>query len=222
MQFFDGSTSLGTGSLSSAGVASLPLSGLSAGSHTITATYTGSGGESLDTSTASRQITASTAPTEQTAEADGYASSYTVSSTSVNLSIADTDAGVTYSWAATPETAGRRRAHVQRQRLQHGVNPTATFSQAGAYLFTATIANAQGLAATSQVTVTVNQEPTSIVLSPALVSVPAGGTQTMAATEEDQFGNAMAPQTFAWSAVGGTIDYYSGDFTAARALRVRP
>ena len=104
MDFFDGAKYLGIVSLyqSDQGQTSFTLSsGLSAGPHSITLVYTSNNG--LDCSVATRQITASTAPTVQTS-----ASVVSLTPTTVTLSVAGADVGesnLTYSWAATPETA---------------------------------------------------------------------------------------------------------------------
>jgi hypothetical protein len=55
VQFFDGSTSLGTSSLSSAGNATMPISTLAVGSHSITAHYLGSFYHSTSTSPAATE-----------------------------------------------------------------------------------------------------------------------------------------------------------------------
>ena len=90
----------------------------------------------------------------------------------------------------------------------------ATFSKAGTYGFTVTIADAGGLTTTSSVNVVVNQSLTSIAVSPASVTVNVGGTQQFAATAKDQFGNALATQpSFTWAATAGTITT-GGLFTA--------
>ena len=212
VEFSDGATDLGTATLDSSGTASLLVpGGLSAGSNGITATYIGSGSESLDPSTATRQITASIAPTKETATA--FPS--TVTGTTTNLSVADGASDLIYCWAATTEPAGAADPTFSINDSSAAYATTATFSQAGTYVFTATIANPQGLAATSTVTVTVSQTPTTIAVSPSPLSLPELGSQTMIAVEEDQFGNALSTQpTFAWSAEGGTIDASTGVYAA--------
>ena len=131
--------------------------------------------------------------------------------------------------------AGRRRrrrgepdVHLGRHHVARGaaaptfsVNGTnaakqtvATFSKAGTYGFTVTIADAGGLTTTSSVNVVVNQSLTSIAVSPTSVTVNVGGTQQFTATAKDQFGNAIATQpSFTWTATAGTITT-GGLFTA--------
>src|SRR6185295_15795708 len=63
--------------------------------------------------------------------------------------------------------------------------------------------------------VTVNQTVTTIAVTPASSSVPAGGSQPFAASAKDQFGTLLASQpAFTWSVnAGGSIDG-AGNFTA--------
>src|SRR5207244_3295996 len=105
-------------------------------------------------------------------------------------------------------------------------NTVATFSKAGAYTFTVTIADSSNLTITSSVNVTVNQTLTSITVTPANASVPAGGTQQYSATGNDQFGNPLASQpAWTWSVTGAgnsispsgllTAGSTTGSFTVA-------
>src|SRR5437764_1392534 len=64
---------------------------------------------------------------------------------------------------------------------------TANFNRAGTYQFTVTITDSVSAAATSTVSVTVNQTLASIVVTPAGASVPAGGTLQYTASGYDQF-----------------------------------
>ena len=97
---------------------------------------------------------------------------------------------------------------------------TATFSDAGAYIFQVTVADKSGLTATTDVTVTVNQTITSITVSPATATVQANGTQTFTAQAQDQFNHpfSTAP-AFSWSVIGGggTIGASTGVYTAPSA-----
>jgi hypothetical protein len=86
-------------------------------------------------------------------------------------------------------------------------------STSGTATVTASVGGVSGMAS---VTVTLSQTLTSIVLSPATVSLAAGATQQFTATAKDQFGNPMSPQpAFAWTLVsgGGTLNG-SGLYTA--------
>jgi hypothetical protein len=54
--FYDGANSIGTGMLNASGIATLPISTLSAGSHSITAQYAGDTANAISTSTALSQM----------------------------------------------------------------------------------------------------------------------------------------------------------------------
>ena len=77
------------------------------------------------------------------------------------------------------------------------------------------MADQPGLTVTSQVTVTVNQTLTSIVVSPASATVNTSASQQFTATARDQFGTNLATQpTFTWTVSGGGTISSSGLFTA--------
>src|SRR5262249_44887063 len=85
------------------------------------------------------------------------------------------------------------------------------FSQAGAYTFRATITDQGGLSITSDVIVSVDQTVSSIVLTPASVTLANGGTQQFTATAKDQFGKAMSTSlTWSLGGLGGTLSAVSG------------
>ena len=133
-----------------------------------------------------------------------------VTGTTTNLSVLGGDSGgassLTYTWsraqcaircsrprrsASTPATPPRTR--------------TATFYAAGTYTFEATITDSAGLSITSDVTVTVNQTLSSLVVSPGNATVADGSTQQFTATAKDQFGNAMSNQpSFTWTLSSGS------------------
>jgi len=98
-------------------------------------------------------------------------------------------------------------------------NATVLFEATGDYLLTVTVRDAQGLEAGSSVNVRVLPTATNIEVTPATVSVTFGGTQAFAASETDQFGNAMSPQpaSFTWSASGGGTISSAGLFTTTSA-----
>ncbi|MBN2575862.1 MAG: hypothetical protein JXP73_14945, partial [Deltaproteobacteria bacterium] len=124
------------------------------------------------------------------------------------------EAGLLYTWATT----GSPPASVNFS--PNGSNAakatTATFSKAGSYALQVTVRDQPGLSVTSSVTVTVNQTPTSIVVSPASATVNTGASQQFSATARDQFGANLATQpSFAWTASGGGSISGSGLFVAA-------
>ena len=117
------------------------------------------------------------------------------------------EGGLTYSWAATTMPPGAAAPTFSVNASNAAKNSTATFSRAGTYVFTVTIANQGGLTVTSAVSVTVAQTLTSIVVTPASVTLGLGAVQQFAATAYDQFGNALATQpAFTWTTTVGTIN----------------
>ena len=141
-----------------------------------------------------------------------------VTGTTTTLSVLGADDGgetnLTYTWAATTLPAGAAAPTFSVNGTNAAKQTVATFSEAGTYGFTVTIADAGGLTTTSSVNVVVNQSLTSIAVSPTSVTVNVGGTQQFTATAKDQFGNAIATQpSFTWAATAGTITT-GGLFTA--------
>jgi autotransporter-associated beta strand protein len=127
----------------------------------------------------------------------------------------ETEPQLTYTWAATTVPSGVAAPSFSPNGTNAARNITATFSGAGTYGFTVTIANAFGQSSTSSVTVTVNQTLTSVAVSPSPLSLTATATQQFTATADDQFGNPLATQpAFNWSTTAGTIDG-TGFFTPA-------
>ncbi len=121
--------------------------------------------------------------------------------------------GLIYTWATTgtPPAAVTFSAN----DTNAAKNVTATFTKAGTYAFQATIRDAGSLTATSNVTVTVNQTLTSVVVSPASVSLATDATQTFTATGRDQFATALTTQpTFTWTTSGGGTFTSPGIFKA--------
>src|SRR6184192_4623283 len=136
--------------------------------------------------------------------------------TTTDLSVLGADDGgeanLTYTWAVT---AGPSGATFSANGTNAAKDSTATFTQAGTYTFQVTVTDQDGFSTTSQVTVDVQQSPTSVTVSPASATVDPNATQAFTATLYDQFGDVVAPQpTFAWLVSGGgTIDA-SGLFAA--------
>ena len=136
--------------------------------------------------------------------------------TTTDLSVLGADDGgeanLTYTWAVT---AGPSGATFSANGTNAAKASTATFTQAGTYTVQVTVTDQDGLTVTSQVVVPVEQEASSVTVSPASATVDPNATQAFTATLYDQFGDVVAPQpTFAWLVSGGgTIDA-SGLFTA--------
>jgi Glucose / Sorbosone dehydrogenase len=129
-----------------------------------------------------------------------------VTGTSTSLGVLGTDDGgeanLTYTWSTT----GTPPAPVSFSA--NGTNAakttTTTFSKAGAYTFRVRITDTNGLSATSNVTVTVQQTLSTIRVSPNTATIYSGGTQQFNATAYDQFNNAMVSQpAFTWAVTSG-------------------
>jgi hypothetical protein len=145
------------------------------------------------------------------------------------LSVSATDpagaSSLTYTWAATGTPPGP--VGFSLNNTNSAQNTTANFNHAGTYNFQVTAIDPSGFAATSSVTVTVNQSLTSITVTPTSSSVSAGRTDLLKADALDQFGNPLAQQpNFAWSVVkgGGSVGAASGLFSAttmAKSATVR-
>ncbi len=135
----------------------------------------------------------------------------TVLGKTTNLSVLGAGEGVaaklSYTWALTGTLPAAVRFSVNGSNAAK--NTTATFGEAGTYNFTVTIKDAGVLAATSSVSVTVDQTLTAIKVSPSTASLSTGLTQQFSGTGIDQFGFALATQkqpVFAWSKTAGTIN----------------
>ena len=112
------------------------------------------------------------------------------------------EANLTYTWSAT----GPAGVTYSVNGTNAAKNSTATFSKSGSYVLTVTMRNAQAYTTTSTVNVTVNQNLTSISVSPGSVNLPRNGTQQFTATALDQFGDTLTSQpSFTWSTTVGTI-----------------
>lgn len=142
-----------------------------------------------------------------------------VDGTSTTLSVLATDDGglsnLTYTWAATSEPNGANPIFsANGTNLSQITN--VIFNEAGDYTFTVTVSD-DSLNTTSSVDVTVDQTITSIVVSPAGVTLNPNSTQQFAATAFDQFNDALIVQpAFTWSIDplgAGSID--SNGFYAA-------
>lgn len=129
----------------------------------------------------------------------------TGTTTALSVSAADPVAGasLTYTWSTI--SASPAGVVFSVNGTSAAQDTTATFSQAGTYVFRVVATDPSGLTATSDVTVNVDQTLTSIKVSPATVTVGAGTTQPYTAQAGDQFGNPMSTRPgFTWSLAGGT------------------
>ena len=139
-----------------------------------------------------------------------------VTGTSTALSVLGADDGgeanLTYTWATTgsPPAAVSFAASGSNAAK----NTTATFAAAGSYALSVVITDGNGASVTSNVSVTVSPSLSTISVTPTTAQLAPSTTQQFVATAHDQFGAAMAPPTFAWTASGGGTISTSGLFTA--------
>jgi hypothetical protein len=154
------------------------------------------------------------------------ASAGTVNGTTVNLGVFGADnsgeANLTYSWAVASGPLG---VTFSQNGSNAAKNSTATFAQAGSYSFTATITDPAGLGVTSTTaTVTVEQTPTALGLTPALATVVDGATEEFTATVTDQFGRPIINPAVRWTLAGiGSISptgLYAAPATGAGSATV--
>ena len=167
------------------------------------------------TTTSSVQVTVA-ANLKPTVATPAKATPSPVTGTTTALSVLGADDGgsddLSYTWATT----GTPPAPVvfSANGTHDAQNTTATFTQPGVYNLVVTITDAQGLSATSSVSVTVNQT-LAMTVTPANGSVVAGRTLQFGVTAKDQFGNVVtSPPNLAWSVTGGGAIDGTGLFTA--------
>ncbi|HVS71428.1 MAG TPA: C2 family cysteine protease [Phycisphaerae bacterium] len=182
----------GVGGVNASGTYS---AGTSAGSATITASAGGVSGSATMT-------VGNAAPTIAT-PAGGPG---TITGKTATLTVLGADdggeAGLTYTWSLTSGPGGGT-VSLNANGTNGAKSTVATFTKAGSYSFLVTVSDGS-LTATSSVTVTVNQALTTIGVSPSSSSLSANGSETLAATGYDQFGQALTVQpTFTWTLASG-------------------
>jgi hypothetical protein len=127
-------------------------------------------------------------------------------------------ATLTYTWSATSLPPGAATPAFSVNASNAAQNSTATFTQAGNYTLTATIADNAGGTSTSSVPVTVNQTLSSVTVAAGTPVIGSQISQQFTATGNDQFGNALAVQpSFAWTNTGYGSVNNAGLFTAPYA-----
>jgi autotransporter-associated beta strand protein len=204
--------------------------GFTAGTYTL-ATYTGAltnntlnvgtlpagYNATVNTATAGqvRLIVTSTNSAPQVSVA-AAASPSVVAGTTTALTVTATDnageGGLTYAWSAT----GPAEVGFSPNATNAAKNATATFAALGSYTLTVTVTDVAGLTAASSTMVTVVATTASLTVNPPSATLVVGGTQTLAATPQDQFGNPMVAPV-SWSATGGGQINQSGVYTATAA-----
>jgi hypothetical protein len=133
----------------------------------------------------------------------------------------DAESALRYTWSVTSPTGGATPGF-NCNGSNAAKSTTVTFSEAGTYVFTATIADSDGLSVgTSSVTVTVAHVFSGLSVSPTAVSVAAGGTQKFTASAVDQFGDVMAISSngVTWTATRGA---FSGDAVGTTVTYLAP
>ena len=141
----------------------------------------------------SRRVPPNAAPTVAIA-ARSDASVVTATNTVLSVLGADDrgEANLKYTWATALQPAGVAGPTFSTNGVCAAKNTTVTFASAGVYRFTVTIADAEGLKATSVADVTVVQALTSVLVSPGTASVRTGASQQFTASARDQFHRDMA------------------------------
>jgi hypothetical protein len=121
---------------------------------------------------------------------------------------------LTYTWTATAMPAGAAAPTYSANGTNAAQNTTATFISAGGY--TVTITDASGNFVTSSISVAVNPTLSSIVVTPATVTVDESTSQAFSAVGYDQFGAVLPNQPVStWSETGGgSINSSTGVFVA--------
>jgi hypothetical protein len=144
------------------------------------------------------------------------ASPGTDTGTTVNLSVLGADDGgeanLAYTWTVASGPTGVTFSTNGSNAAQDTI---ATFAQAGSYTFTAKITDQGGLSVTSTTaTVTVQQTPTALGLTPATATVVEGASQQFRATATDQFGQAISNPAVTWTSSGLGSVSTTGLYTA--------
>jgi hypothetical protein len=155
-------------------------------------------------------------PTVATPAATSAAS---VTGTTVHVSVFGADDGgeakLSYSWAVSSGPTG---VTFSASGTNAAKNSTVTFSLAGSYTFTATITDQGGLSVTSTTaTVTVEQTPTALALTPATATVSSRATQQFTAAVTDQFGKSISNPAVIWASSGLGSVSTTGLYTAPAA-----
>ncbi len=202
---------VGGGSISSSGLYTAPFAAATA---TVTATNGSvSGNASLTVVSANQSPTIVTAP---------VASPNPIGGTSTNVSVSANDdegeANLVYTWITTAKPVGAADPIFSDNGTNSAKNATATFSQAGDYSFSVQVTDAQNASVSAAVSVSVTQTATSLILSPANVTLAGGASQSFVASVLDQFAQALLSQpAISWTLSGvGSLDA-NGNYTASES-----
>lgn len=197
------------------------LTGVPAGTYTLTPTRAGYTfgpatrmatvttanltGIDFDTTTVNAPPTIVMAPT---------ASQNPTTNATVTLSVLGADDGgetnLTYAWTVV----GSYPATFSANNSNAAKSTTVTFTGAGAHTFEVTVSDAGGLSVRAQLIVTVTQVGTAMLVTPATAAVTTLGTQFFSAQGRDQFNRFMFLGSAAWAVSGGGTIATNGQFTA--------
>jgi hypothetical protein len=131
-------------------------------------------------------------------------SSATSTGATLAANLAGGTAPFTYAWSGTGLTFSNSAV----------ANPTATVAAAGTYTASLTVTDANSATASGSTSFTVTQTATTVTVSPSSASLANLATQTFSAAVADQFGNAIASPTVAWSYTpGGAVNSSTGVVT---------
>jgi hypothetical protein len=111
--------------------------------------------------------------------------------------------GLTYTWAYTGPTGVTYTSTTNGTNAAQNI--TANFTHPGTYNFTVTITDASSQSIQSPISVTVNQTPTNVSVSPSTTTtIPVTTSQGYTVSVTDQFGNAMSTSGVTWSITGAS------------------
>ena len=193
------------------------------GSNTAFAGFTvGSGSDNTFTSFKSWAYTQGSGtttptPTPYPAFSQVATASVAAAGTTVNLSAlaSITDGSdLTYSWSDLTKPSG---AGTPTFTSPSSTSTTASLNKAGTYHFRVTATSSNGNATVSDVSVTIGQQVTRLLIEPHGVSVHRGKHYTFSASVVDQFSHALSTEpTIKFYVIrgGGTINYKTGLYTA--------
>jgi hypothetical protein len=139
-----------------------------------------------------------------------------VTGTSTTLSALGSEngsgSGLTYTWAYTGPTGVTYTGATNGTNAAQNI--TANFTQAGTYNFTVTITDASNQSIQSPISVTVNQTPTTVGVSPSTTTtIPVSTSQGYTVSVADQFGNSMSASGVVWSITGSSNSITAGNAT---------
>jgi hypothetical protein len=169
-------------------------------------------------------LTITTAGNAPTVAQQPTASNQTNTSVALSVLGADTEdaeSALKYTWSVT-SPAGATKPTFSSNGSNSAKSTTVTLSDAGTYVFTATITDSSGLSVTtSSVTVTVGQVLTGLSVSPSKVTMVLGATQKFTASGVDQFGDVMTLTSsgVTWTATRGS---FSGGNAGTSVTYVAP